>query len=225
MAFKDPKFYLSSALIGPVGIGIGAFNVFLPTFINEFGYSPLHSQLLTIIPYGFALISLIFFAWLADRLDRKAVISLVCIGISCIGFIILLTTTNKVALIAGACFVASGAYPALVVSIAWSLTFHGGYTKKATAIWGFQTFVQCYSIIATQVYRTPPRFFLGHGIALGLYAIGGVSAVVLLVMLKKANAARQTRKMEFESRGEVDPDMEKSFEELGDLHPGWRYVL
>ena len=225
MALKDPKLYLGSAMIGSQGIGIGAFGVFLPTFVKEFGYGVLQSQLLTMIPYAFGLVGLIFFAWLSDRFGRKGFTTMVCLGISCTGFVLLLCTTNKIALLAGACFVAGGAYPGVVVSVAWMLTIHGGYTKRATAVWGSQVFLQCYSIIATQVYRNPPRFFLGHGVALGLYAVGFVCTFVLLVIVKKANELRATRRRELESRGESDVDSEKTFEELGDFHPAWAYTL
>lgn len=212
-------------MMGTGGIGIGAFSVFLPTFIKEFGFGRLESQLLTILPYGCGLIGLIFFAWLADRLGQKAYITMVTEVICCAGFIVLLATTNKIALMAGACLVAAGAYGCLVVSVSWVMTMQGGYTKRATAVWICQIFIQCYSIIATQVYRSPPRFFLGHGIALGLYALGLVSTFVLLVIVKKANASREARRRELESRGEIDPDAEKTFEDLGDFHPAFRYSL
>jgi hypothetical protein len=87
------------------------------------------------IPFAFGLASLIGFAWLADRIAHKGAVTLFCMAVSCAGFIVLLSTTNKVALVAGACFVCAGAYPQLVVSVAWTLTFHGGYTKRALAIW------------------------------------------------------------------------------------------
>lgn len=224
MAIKDPKLYLSALLVGPVGIGIGAFNIFLPTFIKEFGYTALHSQLLSVIPYAVALVSLWFFSYMADRLKQKALITIFCMCLTCAGFIILICTTNPVVGIVGSCFVAAGAYPAVTVSIAWVLTIHGGYTKRATAVWGFQLIVQTYSIVSTQVYRNPPRFFLGHGLSLGLYAVGVVSAALLLMIVKHANAARDAKKADFERRGEFDVQMQMTFEELGDSHPAWRYI-
>ena len=211
-------------MIGTAGIGIGAFSVFLPTFIREFGYGRVHTQLLTMIPYAFGLVGLVFFSWLADRLQQKILTTLGCTLISCVGFVMLLGTTNKIALVAGSCFVAGGAYPALVTAVSFTLPMHGGYTKRATSMWGTQVFVQCYSIIATQVYRDPPRFFLGHGIALGLYALGVASNIALYFILTRTNAARDRRQRELAERGEVDPNAEKSIEELGDFHPNFRYV-
>lgn len=224
MALKDPKFWLGAIAIGPVGIGIGAFNVFMPTFMHAFGYSELRSQLMSIIPYSCALISMLSFAYIADRYKMKANVTLVSMAITIIGFIILLSTGDKVAGLVACCFVAAGAYPALVIGVSWALTFHGGYTKRATAVWGFQVVLQTYSIVATEVFRNAPRFYLGMGISLGGYIVGFIAVIALKIITKRANAARDARKADFERRGEVDLQMQQSFEELGDFHPGFRYV-
>jgi hypothetical protein len=212
-------------MIGAQGIGIGAFAVFLPTFIKEFGFSTLQTQLYSMIPYGFGLFTLIAFAYSSDHLNRKCWLNFACLCITITGFVILLSTTDKVALVAGACFVSAGAYPGLVLSVSWLLTFHGGFTKRATAVWFSQIFIQCESIIATQVYDSPPRFFKGHGVALGFYVLAAGSTVALWFLLTRANKTRDQRKMELEARGEVDEKMAESFEDLGDFHPAYRYVL
>jgi MFS family permease len=224
MAARDPKIYLGALLVAPIGIGIGAFNVFLPTFINAFGYDRLHSQLISIIPYACALVSMLFFAWLSDYTGRKAIFCVCGLGVCCIGFIIFLTVTDKVVLLVGACLVSCGSYPTLVIAIAWTMTLHGGYTKRATSMWATQVLLQGYSIIATQVYRNPPRFILGHSVSLGLFALGILAGTALFFLVSRQNKSREERRQAFERNGETDPDMEKSFEELGDFHPGWKYT-
>ena len=225
MAFKDPKVYLGSLLIGAQGVGIGAFSVFLPTFINEFGFSILQTQLYSMIPYAFALLSMISLSFLSDWIGRKGLLTITCLSISCIGFIMLLCVTNKVALVAGACFVVTGAYPGLVIGIAFTISTQGGYTKRATAVWITQVFVQLFSIMASQVYRSPPRFFLGHGVALGIYVLAIISTVILLAILTRDNKSKAQRKQEYEFRGEEDPLAQRSIEELGDYHPLYTYSL
>jgi MFS family permease len=212
-------------MIGAQGIGIGAFAIILPTLINEFGFSALETQLYSMIPYAFGFFSMISIPYIADQMHRKGVTTIACLCITCISFILLLSTTNKPALLAGTCFVVTGAYPGLAVSAAWFLTFHGGYTKRATAVWISQIFVQAYSIISTQVYRTPPRFFLGHAVSLGLYGLAIACSLILLKMLTRANKSRDLIQMEYEAMGERNPQMEVDFEELGDFHPSYRYAL
>lgn len=225
IGLKDPKMYLGAMMVGAQGIGIGAFSVFLPTFINAFGFGALETQLYSMIPYAFGLATLIGFSYLSDKIGKRAMPTLGCLSITTTGFVILLCTTNKVALLAGACFVAAGAYPGLVISVAWLLPMHGGYTKRATCMWIIQIFIQCYSIIATQVYRTPPRFFLGHGIAVGLYVLAAISTIALYFICRAANNKKHQRAADFAARDEVDPESEKDFEDLCDFHPRYFYTL
>lgn len=217
--------YLGSLLIGAQGVGIGAFSVFLPTFIREFGFSVLQTQLYSMIPYAFALVSMIALSFLADRIGRKGQLTIACHAITCVGLVMLLCVTNKIALVAGACFVAGGAYPGLVIGIAFTIPTQGGYTKRATAVWITQVFVQLFSIMASQVYRSPPRFFLGHGVALGVYVLAILATVTLLGILSRANKAKELRRRGFEERGEVDSLAQKSIEDLGDFHPLYFYSM
>ena len=115
-------------------MGIGAFSVFLPTFIKEFGFSIQQTQLYSMIPYVFALFS-------HDQLviRRRPVGAqgppVTCLSVSCVGFIMLPCVTNKVALMAVPCFVAAGAYPGLIIGVAFTIPTQGGYTKRVTSVW------------------------------------------------------------------------------------------
>jgi hypothetical protein len=102
---------------------------------DQFRRDPFTAQLYSMIPFAFGLVSLEGFAWLADRTGQKGMVTLGCMALTCAGMIVLLSTTNSIALVAGTCFVCAGAYPQLVVSVSWCLTFHGGYTKRAFATW------------------------------------------------------------------------------------------
>jgi hypothetical protein len=183
------------------------------------------TQLYSIIPYAFATVSLFAACWGADRFKTKGLFLIGCLSVSLIGFVLLLATTNTVALMAGTCFVASGAYAGVILGATWNIANHGGYTKRAVSAAASQIFIQCYSIISTQIYVKPPRFFLGHGVLSGLVALGLLAAVANFLIIKKRNTEREARAADFERLGEVDPDMAKSYEELCDYHPGYRYVM
>ncbi|EXJ68747.1 uncharacterized protein A1O5_08541 [Cladophialophora psammophila CBS 110553] len=225
IGLKDPKLYLGSLMIGGLGIIVGGFSVFLPTFIKEFGFSSLQTQLYSIIPYAFGFVSLVFMGFVSDYLKHKAWIIFGCFCVVGAGYVVLLATTNKVALMAGLCIILTGLYPGVIVSVAWINTMHGGFTKRALAIWFSQIFIQGYSIIASQVYTTPPRFYKGHGVGISLCALAMISTAALYVIMKRANTQREQRARDFAARGEIDPLMEKDFEDLCDFHPAWRYPL
>lgn len=225
MGIKDPKMWLGSLTVGCGGIGLGAFSVFLPSLIHSFGFNPLRTQLFVVIPYACAFFGLVGSALTSRWLNRRAPVLLACLGTTILGFIVLIANTNRLASMFGACLVITGAYSSVVIGASFILTLHGGYTKRSLAVWLMQIVINVYSIVATQAYRSPPRYFLGHGLALGLYVLGFSCGAAIWIICRKENNRKIRRRKEFELRGEVDPDMAKSYDELCDRHPGFIYAL
>ena len=189
----------------------------------------MNSQLYSIIPYAFAIVTTPLLGFLSDHYKCKAVPLLSCMALSITGLIILLSTSNSTALIAGSCFVVAGAYPAIGIGAAWVTTLHGGYTKRCTAFGVSQVFVQCYSIIGTQVYNTPPRFYKGHGVLLGIYAVTILAVLGLWWWCGKCNRERDAWALQAHGtqvdRTTVGEYEAMCFEESYDYHPDWRYPL
>ena len=128
----------------------------LPTIIKAIGFDPLTANLYTIIPYSFAIVIMPVGCWVSDKYQARAKPYAAFCSLSLVGFVILLSTTNKVAAMAGCCFVAAGCYPNICIGIAWNNTTHGGWTKRSTAFAIAQFTFQAYGIIATQVVRSIP---------------------------------------------------------------------
>jgi hypothetical protein len=225
VAFKDPKIYFTATIYGALCLGIASVTSFLPTFILEFGFSPLRTQLFTMIPYAFATVTLLSVCIFSDRINSKGPVLLACLCTTIIGYILLMSTTNTVALVAATCFVTSGLYPAIMICASWITINHGGFSKRATAFAFAQIIGQCLSIIGTQVYRKPPRFLAGHGTLLAFFSLAALATVINYFWMKRQNAKKDALQLEFDSRGEVNPDSLKSYDELYDYHPNFRYVL
>lgn len=108
--------------------------------------------------------------------------------------------------------------------MAWTNATHGGWTKRCTAFALNLCLVQGYGIMATQVYRSPPRFFLGHGVLLGTYSLSFISCAVMYFWQRNENRRRDAD-AEKRRTGELPPlgDI-GTFEDLCDFHPDYRYV-
>lgn len=176
------------------------------------------------IPYGCAFVSLLFVAHMADRLRMRAIPLLIVTGIAIVGFIILMATTNKIALLVGACLITTTTYPGIVICSAWIPSSNAGYTKRATASFMAQVFIQCFSIMSIQIYTAPPRFLKGHGVLLGLMVLCFILIVVMTWMMKRDNMRKDRVAAEWRERGEANPDESKTLEDLCDKHPNYRYV-
>ncbi|KAK5054471.1 hypothetical protein LTR84_001362 [Exophiala bonariae] len=226
IAIKDPKTYLGSLMLTAVGLSAAAFSVFLPTFINAFGFDRLTSQLYTIIPYSFAVVSMPVACWLSDRYQQRGLAMAICLGSCLIGIIIILASSTPTVSMVGTCFVAAGTYPGNPIAVAWISTIHGGYTKRSTVYGIQQIFINSFIIMATQVFDTPPKFYKGNGILLGVFVVAFTSTAILYFWLRRENrkrdAAAQARR-----NGTVPPLPSDigDFETLCDYHPDWRYPL
>ena len=188
-------------------------------------FAPVDTQLYTMIPYAFATVSTPVTCIISDRLNRRAIPLTLCLATSIAGFVILLASSNPTVLIVGCCFVATGAYPGVVLAANLTVVNHAGYTKRSTAWAVAQVFIQCYSIISTQIYVRPPHFYMGHGVLLGLNAVGFVALVIMYAMMKRSNQKRDAIAASYAVEGRAVPDSGKSYEELCDYHPLFRYSL
>lgn len=73
-------------------IAFSSLPVFLPTIINEMGYSSTHAQALSVPPYIFAFIVVLLSTYLSDRfLSRSVPIVVLCL-MGALGYFILATT-------------------------------------------------------------------------------------------------------------------------------------
>ncbi|OCK99096.1 MFS general substrate transporter [Cenococcum geophilum 1.58] len=222
---RDPKAYFTAVIHGAVVLGITSINCFLPTFILAFGFGPLETQLFSMIPYGVATVSLVTVCLLSDRVNSKGPVLLLCLATSGIGYIILMATTNKVALIAGACLVTLGIFPGGILNVAWININHGGYTKRSTAWAMAQVTGNACGIVGTQVYRDPPRFLAGHGTLLGSLVLAIGATVTNYLWMKTANRKKEESVMKWRNEGRENPNRNKTYEELLDYHPDFKYIL
>lgn len=162
---------------------------------------------------------------IADLYTMRGPLLLFCYVIVVTGVILLMATTHRVSLIVGTCLVASGTYSQTILGATWVMTTYGGYTKRSTAWAMAQISIQCFSILGTKIYNTPPRFLKGHAILIGVQALGLASGLAKYWIMRRSNRRKDAEKLEYESRGEPVPGIERSLEELNDKHPAFRYVL
>lgn len=149
---------------------------------------------------------------------------LTLVGIAIIGFIILLATTNKVVLVVGATLINAAVYPCIVICAAWVPSSNAGYTKRASAAGLMQIFIQVFSIMSTQIYTAPPRFFGGHGTVFGMLVVCFILIIVVVFLMKRSNRKKDETAARWREMGMVNPDESKTLEDLCDKHPNYRYV-
>lgn len=162
-------------------------------------------------------------AVLSEKTRRRAPFIMGSSGLACIGYIILLSQDKAGVSYFGTILAAAGIYPSVAIVLSWPANNVSGQTKRCISNALQISIGNCGAVIGTQLYRddTSPRFFLGHGFALGYLVANIVVVSVLWQVLRRENAEKERVR---ESQG-LSPlmgdigDAEGDF--LGDKDPRW----
>lgn len=144
-------------------------------------------------------------------------------ALACIGYILLISQHRAGVSYLGTIFAAAGIYPAVAIVLSWPANNVSGQTKRCIANAMQISIGNLGAVIGTQLYRTEtsPRYFLGHGFALG-YLVANIFVVAILwKVLQKKNVEKE-RLREVQGlrplMGDIG-DAEGDF--LGDKDPRW----
>ncbi|KAE8454574.1 hypothetical protein EG329_000197 [Mollisiaceae sp. DMI_Dod_QoI] len=208
-ALLDYKCWLYGLGFHTMSLPLYTLSLFLPTIIKTLGYSAANAQLLTVPPYAVATVFTIIVAILSEKTHLRAPFVAASTSFAIIGYILLLAApANKPGVAyTGTIFAAAGIYPSCAIVLSWAAANVSGQTKRATATAMTITIGNLGAVLGTQLYRpdTSPRWFLGHGFAIG-YLIGNLFVTGLLWWtLGRENSAKEARRAAGENIGNDEP--------------------
>ncbi|CAI7655478.1 unnamed protein product [Penicillium pancosmium] len=222
-AFKDPKTWLYGLGFHTMSLPLYTLSLFLPTIIKELGYSAAQAQLLSVPPYAVAFCTTISVAILSERLRLRAPFIMGSSAVACIGYILLISQHRPGVSYLGTIFAAAGIYPAVAIVLSWPANNVSGQTKRCIANAMQISIGNLGAVLGTQLYRTEtsPRYFLGHGFALGYLVANIIVVGILWKVLQRENVEKERVRDAQGLRplmgdiGDADGDF------LGDKDPRW----
>jgi len=200
-----------------------AFSLFLPTIINELGYSSTRANLLTVPPYAAAAVLTITVGWIADRTKKRGLCNIFISLLGIAGFSILLGSKKAglsyFAVFLGAC----GIYPVVSNTITWCATNTEGSYKRGATIGFVVGWGNLNGVVSSNIYRAKdkPHYRLGHGVVLAyltLFLFGG--SVATHFALEAENKKRKEGKRDHWVQGLDEADIKM----LGDKRPDFIYT-
>ena len=113
------------------------FAYFAPTIINQYGYSPTHTQLLSVAPWAAAFFASMLVAWASDLANMRFVFLVPTCLVSIAGFATLLRVHDNVPLQYAALFlVVMGQWSALPIVICWlNMNLFGHASRAVGGAW------------------------------------------------------------------------------------------
>lgn len=209
---------------------------------------------MTIPPYVTACILTIVVAHFSDKLKRRGYFILGFLGLSVVGFIMAITTSDNESLAGvtyAGCFLACcGFFPAFPGVISWLANNLAGPYKRAIGMSlqicksespksirrsnranrfaPHQALGNTGGLIGSNIYlaREKPHYRLGYGISLLFLGLGIIAAAAMVVILKIINKKRKRYVDENGGPdGVVDKHGEMTLTEMGDKSPLFKYTL
>ncbi|KAE9377036.1 major facilitator superfamily protein [Stipitochalara longipes BDJ] len=221
--FTDWKIWCGVLMyMGVVNTGY-ATSFFIPTIIEEMGYTAAISQVRSIPIFIVAAVAALLVAWATDRMKHRYAFTIAGVLVGGIGYVVLLCQENvSVGVKYMACFfITTGGYMTQPVTWVWLNNNMGGHYKRAIATALQIGLGNAGGIVASNVFITKqaPRYKTGYGTSLAMLLMCGVMCTVFFFGLKAENKKRDD--------GGRDYRFEKEREELenmGDDHPGFRFT-
>ncbi|KZT08305.1 MFS general substrate transporter [Laetiporus sulphureus 93-53] len=220
-AFEDVAVWLYCFCFVGCSLPLYTLSLFLPTIINDLGYTAAQAQLLTVPPYFVATVLTFSTAWGSHLINRRAPFIIGGAVLAIVGYIILITSSKSGVQYFATILCAGGIYPATAITLSWPANNVSGQLKRAVAC-ALQISVGngLGAIVGTQLYRYGPRFYLGHGFAIGYLCLVIVAASLNWLVLARRNVEKEKLRESDEFTEEEDSRLL-----LGDEHPSWTFQL
>lgn len=210
--------------------GFASLPVFLPTILEDMGFSSINAQGLTAPPFFLSFLVTITSTWIADKTQQRGymIMFLTCVG--GIGYILLATVETVGVRYFGVFLAASGIFPSIANILPWVTNNQGSDTRRGAAIMLLNLIGQCGPLLGTNVFPPAegPRYIKGMAISAAFTFFTGVLAFGLRTLLVWEN-----RKLDQKYGSRGDRDTGDTGEAKGggmavgeeNYGPNFRYVL
>ncbi|KAF9550249.1 hypothetical protein EC957_001156 [Mortierella hygrophila] len=224
-ALTDVRVYL--ICLGSMFLHIPSAGVvmFLPSLIADMGFKATTAQLLTVPPYLVAACVSLLVPWWSDRLGIRGYFAIFIPMASVVGFSLLAFAPWTWLRYLAVTFALCGMVPTSSILTSWLTNNCVGHAKRATALAMMVSAGSLAGMIGTQVYRPDdaPRYQRGHIVMAISICCFILNSLILRTMLSRENHRRDNnqtkgiRLIQFMSEGHLN--------DLGDMHPNFRYTL
>lgn len=223
-ALRDWKMWLGAAIYMGCDMPLYAFSLFLPSIINNLGWSTtvIRSQLMSVPPYAVAACLTVLIGYIADRTRARGLCNILVSLLGVIGFAMLIASSNPAVQYAGTFLGALGIYPCISNTISWVANNIEGVYKRGVVLGFVIGWGNLNGLVSSNIYYDSPRYLVGHGVVLGYMAVflfGGSLLMTLLLRLENARRLRGDRNHWVEGKTQTE------IEALGDKRPDFIYTV
>ncbi|KAF8956872.1 MFS general substrate transporter [Flammula alnicola] len=193
---SDINSWLFMVIYASFNVGVATILYFLPTLIENLGFSSINAQGMTVAPYLVGWFMVFLQAWHSDRTRERGWHIMASCAISFIGYIILATSVQKSV---GAAYfalflVVGGNYSLFPLVMSWAANAFSPTSKRGVGTAFIVSISNCVSIASPQIYFDPKdEFRKGHAISAGCLFVSFLVTFTLRTRLSLLNKRNQQR--------------------------------
>ncbi|CAL1707482.1 unnamed protein product [Somion occarium] len=207
--------------------------LFLPSIVNQLGFSATRSQLISVGPFAAGFFVTLISAFLSDRYNSRAIPTMIIATLAVAGFGVYLGS-HSVATAYGSLFLSvPGVYATPPIISAWMANNSEPYYRRATSIAIGFVATNAGGILSTWSFPTKegPRFTRATIMDLVFSIVIVIGSALNALYLVRATHQKASRRDEilapFEDEQEAGgvAKEQRAWLTLGDRHPDFRYTL
>ncbi|KAF2176896.1 MFS general substrate transporter [Zopfia rhizophila CBS 207.26] len=205
-----------------INITVQGISLFMPTILNDLGWTATKAQLYTVPPYVCACVVAICIAFISDKTNRRGIYLAAFTLLAITGFSILRWATDANVRYMGVFFITLGAFPGGPGFLSWGMNNAAGPAVRAVSGAYIVTLGTAGGVLATWTYvsREAPKYSTGHTINLSGQIAVMVLALAGIAYCKWENRQRDLGKRDHRLHGKT----EAQIKDLGYRHPEFRYI-
>ncbi|TNY19409.1 major facilitator superfamily domain-containing protein [Rhodotorula diobovata] len=220
MALTSPQVLLILVALFGNGLTLYGFSYFTPVIVQNFGYSPIKTQLLTVPPFFLAFLVTLVNARISDRYGQRGLCAILMSILALVGYI-MFNQSMAMAVRYTALFLAiTGVYSTSPALVTWLPNNSAGHYRKATAVaLGFVS-TNTAGICSTWLFpaNQGPEYRQASSVLIAFVVIIIVFCCLNLAYLRYANQKKAERRAE--AGGVIDAS---TWSAEGDRHPHFVY--
>ncbi|OAP61965.1 retrograde regulation protein 2 [Fonsecaea erecta] len=166
-------------------VSYSSLPVFLPTILNQMGFSSINAQGLSAPPYFISTIVTVLTCWIADRTQQRGLMIAFLSCVAGIGYILLATCTAVAPRYFGTFLCASGVFPAIANILPWVVNNQGSDSRRGMGIVLLNLVGQCGPLLGTRIFpkSQQPRYVEGQSICAAFMFFNALLALSLRTLL------------------------------------------
>ena len=181
----DPKSYLTAAMFFCCNVAFSSLPVFLPTIVEEMGYSAIASQALSAPPYLVAFFIVLITAWLSDHFRTRSTFVIFHALLATVGYAMMAVAGSMHASpfvrYIGVYPAATGFFSAITIIITWTINNQMSDSGKGTGLAMLNYIGQLGPLVGVHLYpdSDQPFYTKGMTICAGFMVVVAILAGIL----------------------------------------------